>query len=314
MPRPDITRYTHATFWKKFVADILGATIFIVICSAYLTRLRASMLRRYLLAAKSRGVKIYIIMQLKEEWQKPQEIELKEFESVLKLLDEWEIPYELRADVHQKICIVDGKIVWEGSLNMMSYRRTEEQVLRHRSKQAAYWMQNTHNLFVPTDDDKTNKALAIRRKLGFFLWERRHAIPGMTQTKLAKLVHLERTEICRIERAEVSVSLELLQSLSKPLGFSIWISDSLDKNRRFRVTDAPAGEAPGGKDSSMQDISRAFGLRRQKLKMSIRKLARESFRSRNEVADVECNPKFVPVDAIIAIGRVLNINLSLQPL
>ena len=46
------------------------------------------------------------------------------------------IPVDHRARIHEKIAIIDGEILWHGSLNILSHRDTSESMLRIRSPSA----------------------------------------------------------------------------------------------------------------------------------------------------------------------------------
>jgi len=43
----------------------------------------------------------------------------------------------LKSMFHQKFAVIDGRIVWYGSINFLSYGASEENVMRFRSAQVA---------------------------------------------------------------------------------------------------------------------------------------------------------------------------------
>src|SRR5690606_27367808 len=84
-------------------------------------------------AALTRGVRVRILTRPPEEFGGGSTDEVAELIQALRGLG---ITVDLRARMHEKIAILDGRILWHGSLNILSHRDTHESMLRLESAAA----------------------------------------------------------------------------------------------------------------------------------------------------------------------------------
>lgn len=116
--------YDETTFYRKFTQDLLNATHEVVIESPYITKERMKSLYPVFEALIDRGVKIVVITRDPGEHSETLEIqseaEIQRFEAlgVQVLL--------CTGNHHRKLAILDRKILWEGSLNILSQTKSRE--------------------------------------------------------------------------------------------------------------------------------------------------------------------------------------------
>ena len=55
----------------------------------------------------------------------------------IKYLEEYGITVALRPGFHQKFTVIDGRVTWYGSINFLSFGRSEESVMRLESPEIA---------------------------------------------------------------------------------------------------------------------------------------------------------------------------------
>lgn len=132
--------HDETTFYKAYMKDLASAEREVIISSPFITNSRAQMLRPILQRLVHRGVKVYIITR-----------DPKEHEENLRTQAEGEIAELEIAGVkvllcvgnhHQKLAFIDRKILWEGSLNILSQTHSREFMRRIDSKKLTIEMFN----------------------------------------------------------------------------------------------------------------------------------------------------------------------------
>lgn len=132
--------HDESTFYKAFLKDLASCEREIVIVSPFITNSRAQVLRPILQKQVERGVKVILITRHPAEHDENMAVqaegEIAELEIIgVKVLF-------ARGNHHQKLAILDRKILWEGSLNIMSQVRSREVMRRIRNKYCALEMLN----------------------------------------------------------------------------------------------------------------------------------------------------------------------------
>lgn len=116
--------HDEKTFYKAFLRDLDQATEEIIIESPFITSYRMRMLWPALRRAYSKGIKVYVITRDPNdhsdgyELQSECEIEALEALGIQVLL--------CTGNHHRKLAIIDRKILWEGSLNILSQIHSRE--------------------------------------------------------------------------------------------------------------------------------------------------------------------------------------------
>ncbi|OGE78048.1 hypothetical protein A3J19_01050 [Candidatus Daviesbacteria bacterium RIFCSPLOWO2_02_FULL_41_8] len=132
--------YDEKTFYQTFLRDLKGCTKEVIIESPYITTGRMRTFDRLFKELLKKGVKIYIITRdprEHEEFMEPQSedaITWCEMVGVQVLL--------CTGNHHRKLAILDRKVLWEGSLNILSQTRSREIMRRIEGQELALEMFN----------------------------------------------------------------------------------------------------------------------------------------------------------------------------
>ena len=119
--------YTEKNFWPAFFSDLRSAEESLVIMSPFISLGRAGKLMDYFRALIGKGVSICIYTRpISQQGQSL----ATHAESVIDQLESIGVKVIRRNQMHQKIAILDGKVVWEGSLNILSHKDSKEQMRR----------------------------------------------------------------------------------------------------------------------------------------------------------------------------------------
>jgi ssDNA-binding Zn-finger/Zn-ribbon topoisomerase 1 len=127
LPEGAAGAFTEGTFYPAFLKDLARVRDSIVIFSPFATGNGTARWIDSLRVALARGVRARILTRPPEEFGGGSTDEVVELVQALRDLG---IAVDLRARMHQKIAILDGRILWHGSLNILSHRDTHESMLR----------------------------------------------------------------------------------------------------------------------------------------------------------------------------------------
>lgn len=133
LPEGAAGAFTEGTFYPAFLKDITLARESIVIFSPFATAHGASRWVDPLRAALARGVRVRILTRPPVEPGGGTTEEVSELVDSLRALG---VAVDLRSRMHEKIAIVDARVLWHGSLNILSHRDTHESMLRIESPTA----------------------------------------------------------------------------------------------------------------------------------------------------------------------------------
>lgn len=116
--------FDEKDFYGQFISDILSAKSEVIIDSPYMTTKRIDDLYKYLEQLRHKGVEIYVLTRVaREQDGKMQYYSEKEIERLTKLGIKV-LPFV--GKIHRKIAIIDRRILWEGSLNILSQNDSKE--------------------------------------------------------------------------------------------------------------------------------------------------------------------------------------------
>lgn len=130
--------HTEATFYEYLIRDLKHAKKEVIIESPFLTYKRALEFSPVFIKLVKKGVKIIVTTRYPEEHS-----------GNLRVQADITIPYLARLGVevrllpnrlHRKLAIIDRKILWEGSLNILSQNRSSEIMRRIDSRKSASQM------------------------------------------------------------------------------------------------------------------------------------------------------------------------------
>lgn len=133
LPESAAGAFTEGTFYPAFQKDLVRASESIVIFSPFATGAGTGRWVDPLRVALARGVRVRVLTRPPEEPGGGTTDEVRELVRGLRNLG---VAVDLRARMHEKIAIFDGRILWHGSLNILSHRDTHESMLRIESEAA----------------------------------------------------------------------------------------------------------------------------------------------------------------------------------
>ncbi len=119
--------YTEKNFWPVFLTDLKSATNSVIIVSPFISLNRAGRLMNLFrtLLVRNVGIRIYTRPPSgqPDSLFEQSGVVLTEFRKIGATLI-------LKQKLHQKVALIDGKITWEGSLNILSHKDSTEQMRR----------------------------------------------------------------------------------------------------------------------------------------------------------------------------------------
>ena len=129
--------FDNTTFYSSFLRDLSRCKKEVIIESPFLTTRRVLMILPALVKLKRHGVKIVINTRdpLEQEGYMQHEAELS-----IDLLQSIGILILFTGGHHRKLAIIDRKMLWEGSLNILSQNDSCEVMRRIESEQLATQM------------------------------------------------------------------------------------------------------------------------------------------------------------------------------
>jgi hypothetical protein len=119
--------HTEKTFWPAFFSDLRTVQNSLTIMSPFISLNRAGKMLEFFRALHGRNVRLRIYTKPPSE----QGGSLADHaEQVIQQLQSIGATVIQRKGMHQKIALIDDKIAWEGSLNILSHHDTQEQMRR----------------------------------------------------------------------------------------------------------------------------------------------------------------------------------------
>ena len=131
---PSSRLYDQNTFYRAFIQDMSCARKQLVIESPFITRSRVNILLPTLKKLRRCGVQIVINTHNPEDHDGVYQIQAAEAIAAFQALD---IVVLYTAGHHRKLAIIDREVVWEGSLNILSFSDSCEIMRRITSSDEA---------------------------------------------------------------------------------------------------------------------------------------------------------------------------------
>jgi hypothetical protein len=131
-------------FFDYFIQDLALAETSVEILSPYIGR-RHEMLLQPLRHLAKNGVKTIVYMKPLSEMD-----QIQEAQKFLKAGTELGITVVQIPEMHQKLAFIDGRICWEGSLNILSHWKSAESMRRLEGKEIVSQHRKVQSLQDPT--------------------------------------------------------------------------------------------------------------------------------------------------------------------
>jgi len=122
--------FDNSSFLPVFINDIAAAKKEILIVSPFVTRRRASWMMQHLEVALRNKVKVIVVTKRVDDFKEKDTTALK---GALDFLQGSGVSMVFRSNIHQKFAVIDHKIVWYGSINLLSFGSAEESIMRLES-------------------------------------------------------------------------------------------------------------------------------------------------------------------------------------
>jgi len=126
--------FDKSNFLPVYNNDIVAAQREILIVSPFVTKRRTVQMMPHLEVALSNKVKVIVVTRPMEDFGGKEPSALQ---GTLDLLQVAGVSVVLRPNIHQKFALIDQRIVWYGSINLLSFGSAEESIMRLESPNIA---------------------------------------------------------------------------------------------------------------------------------------------------------------------------------
>lgn len=127
--------YNEKTFYRAFVKDVLEADKEVIIYSPFISKFRSDFFADTLKKLRRRNIDVFIFTRPLEEHEYFMRAEIKcalnDYEEMGATI------FYLPGSIHEKVAVIDRKILWEGSLNILSQRHSREMMRRSSDEHSA---------------------------------------------------------------------------------------------------------------------------------------------------------------------------------
>jgi len=124
----------QAFFYKAFQKDLSQAEDKVVIISPFITQNRIASFEAIFRELHQKGVRTFIITKPFKE----QSLSQDSGKEIAENLKRFNIEVIIKPLSHEKLAIVDGKIIWHGSLNILSHKNTSELMVRFTTRESKF--------------------------------------------------------------------------------------------------------------------------------------------------------------------------------
>ena len=122
------------SFLPVFSNDLAGSKKEILIVSPFVRKRRSMQMLKQLRNALDKGIRTIVLTRPAEDFKTKDRMALQQ---VLEELKNNGISVVFKSNIHQKFAIMDQKIVWYGSINLLSYGTAQESIMRIESSNIA---------------------------------------------------------------------------------------------------------------------------------------------------------------------------------
>ncbi|MFV0593060.1 MAG: TOTE conflict system archaeo-eukaryotic primase domain-containing protein [Draconibacterium sp.] len=126
--------FDKSNFLPVYSNDIVTASREILIVSPFITKRRTLQMIQNLRIALNNGVKVVVVTRPSEDFK---EKDLTSWQTAIELIKSSGVAVVFKSNIHQKFAVVDQKVSWYGSINLLSYGSAEESMMRLESSNIA---------------------------------------------------------------------------------------------------------------------------------------------------------------------------------
>ena len=121
-------------FLPVFNQDINTAEKEILIVSPFVRKIRTLQMTKHLKVVLEKNVRILVVTRPKEDFKPKDHATIQR---TLNLLTDCGANVVFKSNIHQKFAVMDQKVVWYGSINLLSYGSAQESIMRIESANIA---------------------------------------------------------------------------------------------------------------------------------------------------------------------------------
>lgn len=224
--------YNQREYLSPLLTDIKNAQTVILLQSPYIRTQALTNLMDALTSAASRGVLVCAFVQKPRHWDRRDDpalppavkAEMDATVSAIKLLESIGAHVNMREKIHEKVIVIDEKLLWDGSLNYASHYDTSERVTRWLSIQQVERAIIIHKL------DSCDRCAEHRLRsapsiipaacLGHAILNRRRAM-SLSQMQLGAATNCSQGTISRIEKGTLDPSYSKVAAICRILDFEL---------------------------------------------------------------------------------------------
>ena len=122
------TIYNERTFYSAFTKDMLKAKKEVIIYSPFITKYRADFFRKTFVRLRIKNIKLFIFTRPIGEHEEYVQEEARAATQIYESLGARVV--FLEGSIHEKVAVIDKKILWAGSMNILSQRSSRELMTR----------------------------------------------------------------------------------------------------------------------------------------------------------------------------------------
>ncbi len=122
-------------FLPVFNQDINAAKKEILIVSPFVRKMRTLQMTKYLKVVLEKKVRVLFVTRPKEDFNPKDHTTIQK---TLDLLADCGASVVFKSNIHQKFAVLDQKVVWYGSINLLSYGSAQESMMRIESTNIAH--------------------------------------------------------------------------------------------------------------------------------------------------------------------------------
>jgi len=126
--------FNKDNFLPVFNQDIVAAKKEILIVSPFIRKRRTHQMIQYLKISTGKNIRVLVVTRPKEDFTPKDHAALQRS---LNLLTSNGVGVVFKTNIHQKFAVMDQKIVWYGSINLLSYGSAQESIMRIESSNIA---------------------------------------------------------------------------------------------------------------------------------------------------------------------------------
>lgn len=119
--------FDNHNFMTVFSNDVSSAKSDMVIVSPYMTKKRLNQMMNIFSSGINNGAKLTIITRPESDYK---EKDKSAFEDMLNSISSKGASIIFKSNIHQKFAVIDQRIVWYGSINLLSFGSAEESIMR----------------------------------------------------------------------------------------------------------------------------------------------------------------------------------------